>query len=68
VAYSVLERYGAGYHCEMAPQAIAAEIERIAALPVEETNAVAENARAAAKDYDFPVLTERLIQVIEGVL
>ncbi|MCD8248959.1 MAG: glycosyltransferase family 4 protein [Lachnospiraceae bacterium] len=68
MGYSILDRYECGLSLdECTPQALAREILRIHDMPQEAYAQMAENAREGAKDFDFPVLTERLYQVIESV-
>ncbi|MCD8096657.1 MAG: glycosyltransferase family 4 protein [Lachnospiraceae bacterium] len=69
MGYSILDRYECGLSLdECTPQALAREILRIHDMPEENYAQMARNAREGAKDFDFPVLTERLYRVIESVL
>lgn len=66
--YSIVERYDCGCSAEgYTPKELAAGMERMAALPRQELERMAENAKNAAHDYDFSSLTEMLIDVIESV-
>ena len=47
------------------PEAYVEAIEEIANLPVEEYQAMCERAKEAAKQFDYDVLSEKLIQIIE---
>ncbi|MCD8363487.1 MAG: glycosyltransferase family 4 protein [Lachnospiraceae bacterium] len=68
MGYSILDRYECGLSLdECTPQALAREILRIHDMPEEAYAQMAANAREGAKDFDFPVLTRRLYQVIESV-
>lgn len=65
-SYSVVERYRCGADTEgFSPRELAEGIERIAALSESERAAMGERARAAAADFDFKVLTDKLIDLIE---
>lgn len=64
--YSILEKYGCGMDTEgFAPAELAAGIDRMAALPADERLHMGENARAAAVDFDFAVLTKKLEKIME---
>ena len=66
--YDVVEKY----HCGVCKQLVngedyAREVLRIKNLPAEEYARLCHNAQKAAQEYDFKVLTKKLLQVIEGV-
>lgn len=64
--YSIVKKYGCGADTEgFAPGDFAAGIQRLAALPAEDRRRMGENARNAAKEYDFQALTRKLINIIE---
>ena len=64
--YSAVEKYRCGVDAEArTARALAEGIERIAALSESERAAMGERARAAAADFDFEALTDRLIAIIE---
>lgn len=66
--YSLVEAYDCG--CTAAgfsPKELAEGMEHMAALPGQELDRMAKNARRAAQDYDFKNLTAKLIDVIESV-
>lgn len=64
-----VEAYDAGIvSIDDSPEAIADAIERIAALPPESYARYCENARRAAQDFDYSILTDQLEAVIRGVL
>ena len=53
---------------EDTPEALAKEIMRFHDMKPEERDQIGKNAREGANDFDFSVLTEKLIKVIEKVL
>lgn len=64
--YSIWEKYDCGRDTEdPRPEPLARELEKMAALPPEELSRLGENARKGAAEYDFAVLTQKLINVIE---
>ena len=64
--YSIVERYRCGADTEgFTPRELAEGIERVAALPESERAAMGARARAAAADFDFEALTDKLIDLIE---
>ena len=64
--YSIVEKYRCGADTEgFSPRELAEGIERIAALSGSERAAMGARARAAAADFDFEALTDKLIGVIE---
>lgn len=64
--YSIVEKYRCGADTGgFTPRELAEGVERIAALPEAERAAMGERARAAAADFDFEVLTDKLIDLIE---
>lgn len=64
--YSILKRYRCGTEAEKAaPEILAARIDAFAAMPETERAEMGARARAAAADFDFRKLTERLIDLIE---
>lgn len=69
MGYSILKRYRCGVELETdTPEALAREIMRFHDMSPEERAAIGANASAGARDFDFGVLTEKLIQVIESVV
>lgn len=64
--YSIIDSYQCG-SCltEFTPERAAAEIIRFADMPKHEYDTYCRNAYAAARDYDFDVLTERLLRVLD---
>ena len=64
--YSIVGRCRCGAEAEdFTPHALAEGIERIAALSAPERATMGERARAAAADFDFGTLTDKLIALIE---
>lgn len=63
--YSIWEKYDCGRDTEdTRPEPLARELEKMAALPPEELSRLGENAREGSRDYDFRVLTQKLLNVI----
>ena len=63
--YSIWEKYDCGRDTEdTLPEPLARELEKMAALPPEELSRLGENAREGSRDYDFRVLTQKLLNVI----
>ncbi len=68
IPYSVPERARCGTEADsFTPRALAEGLERLAALSEDERAAMGARARAAAADYDFAVLTDKLVELIETV-
>lgn len=64
--YSILEKNSCGCDTKgFSPQELADSIEEIAALPKESLAKMGTNARKTAEQYDFRVLTEKLLKVLE---
>lgn len=64
--YSIVEKYRCGADTQgFTPREYADGIERIAALSDAERAILGERARAAASDFDFEVLTNKLINLLE---
>ncbi len=69
MGYSIIKRYNCGIELGSAtPEALAKEIMRFHDMNEEERDQIGRNAREGAKDFDFTVLTEKLIRVIESVV
>lgn len=63
--YSIWGRYDCGRDTEdTRPEPLARELEKMAELPPEELSQLGENARKGAREYDFSVLTQKLLNVI----
>lgn len=68
MGYSIIKRYNCGVELdEDTPEALAEEIMRFHDMKPEERDQIGKNAREGANDFDFSVLTEKLIKVIESV-
>ena len=68
MGYSIIKKYNCGIELEEdTPIALANEIIRFHDMTQEERNEIGNNASEGAKDFDFNVLTEKLIKVIESV-
>ena len=68
MGYCLLEKYKCGISLEASlPEQLATAILKIKNMPMDEYEAMGKNAMEGAKDFDFEVLTQRLIQVIESV-
>lgn len=68
MGYSIIKRYECGVELdEDTPQALAVEIMRFHDMSKEERDRIGRNAREGANDFDFSVLTDKLIRVIESV-
>lgn len=66
--YSILEKYDCGADAAgMTPEDFARGLDAMASLPPEEREKLGRNARRGAEDYDFRVLTDKLLNVIEEV-
>jgi glycosyltransferase involved in cell wall biosynthesis len=65
LGYSIIDRYGAGLELsESSPMKIVESIVYFKNLSEEQYSGYCENAKRAAKEYNFEKLTERLIDVI----
>lgn len=68
MGYCILDKYQCGLSLEeCTAKALAEQILKIHDMPEEAYAQMAENAKNGAKDFDFPVLTEKLYQVIKRV-
>jgi len=69
MGYSIIKRYNCGVELdEDTPEALAEQIMRFHDMTSEERDQIGQNAREGAKDFDFGVLTDKLINVIESVV
>lgn len=65
--YSQVDAYHCGVHChETTTDSYIQTIERLLSLSPSEYNTMCTNARKAAEEYDFKVLTQKLLQVLEN--
>ncbi len=68
MGYDIIEKYGAGISLnDQSEESIGEAIIKIANMNSEEYSAMSKNARNAAKDYDFKVLTNKLIEIVESL-
>ena len=68
MGYCILDKYQCGLSLdECTAKALAEQILKIHDMPEEAYAQMAENAKNGAKNFDFPVLTEKLYQVIKSV-
>lgn len=68
MGYDIIERYECGFSVECCtPETLSQAILRLKNMSAEEYNVYSENARKAAEQFDFNVLVEKLIEVIESV-
>ena len=69
MGYSIIKRYDCGVELdEDTPEALAEQIIRFHSMSKEELDRIGKNAREGANDFDFSVLTKKLIKVIESVM
>lgn len=69
MGYSIIKRYNCGVELnEDTPEELAREIMRFHDMSAEERDQIGRNAREGANDYDFKVLTDKLVDVIESVV
>ncbi len=68
MGYSVINKYECGIELdECTPECLANAIMRFYDMPLSEYEQLGINAYEGAKDFDFDVLTKKLLAVIEGV-
>ena len=68
MGYCILDKYQCGLSLEeCTAKALAEQILKIHDMPEEAYAQMAENAKNGAKEFDFPVLTRKLYQVIKSV-
>lgn len=69
MGYSIIKKYNCGVELdEDTPKALAEQIMRFHDMSSGERDKIGRNAREGANDFDFSVLTEKLIKVIESVV
>ena len=69
MGYSIIRKYKCGVELDDdTAEALAEEIMRFHDMSIAERTEMGQNARDGAKDFDFPVLTEKLVAVIESVV
>lgn len=65
--YDLIKRYHAGIvMASQTPEAVARAIWQLSVTPLTSLQAMAENARKAAQNYDFYKLTQNLITILDG--
>lgn len=68
MGYSIINKYECGIELEACtPECLAQAIARFCDMPEKEYEQFGANAYEGSKDFDFDVLTEKLLGVIEGV-
>lgn len=66
MGYCILEKYRCGFTTgSSTPEALAETISMVKQLDEKQFDEISKNARAAAQDFDFSLLTEKLLHVIE---
>lgn len=69
MGYSIIKKYDCGVELdEDTPEALAKEIMRFHDMEYAKREQIGRNAKEGAKDFDFNVLTDKLINVIESVV
>ena len=69
MGYSIIKKYNCGVELdEDTPEALAEQIIAFHDMSSEKRDKIGRNAREGANDFDFSVLTEKLIRVIESVI
>ena len=67
--YSIIDKYKCGFELEHGTaEELAKAIIKIKRMPEREYIELGQNARIGALDFDFKVLTKKLLEVIEKVL
>ena len=68
MGYDIIEKYSAGISLKRQdPKTISEAVISIFSMDEKLYKEMAHNARKAAKDYDFRVLTEKLIDIVESI-
>lgn len=68
MGYSIIDKYNCGLELEKStPEDLATAILKIKNMSVEEYKTIGQNARKGAEDFDFNILTKKLMDVIESV-
>ncbi len=69
MGYSIIKKYNCGVELdEDTPEALAEQIMKFHDMSKDERDRIGQNAREGANDFDFSVLTDKLINVIESVV
>ena len=64
IAYGLLERYSCGEIVMNTPDATAKAVRKFFTMPKQQYLVYCENAKKAATDYDFPILTQKLTRLL----
>jgi len=65
--FSIVEKYKCGINVrEVSPSSFKRAIDHILEIDSEQKRVMGQNAREAAKDYDFKLLTQDLVKIIES--
>jgi glycosyltransferase involved in cell wall biosynthesis len=68
MGYSIIDKYQCGFSLEKdTPQELANAILRIRNIPKEEYEKLGINSKKGAKDFDYKILTQKLVDVIDEV-
>lgn len=65
--FSIVRKYNCGVEKKMNAKQLAETIDYMSNMPEEKYRDLCSNARNAAKDYDFSVLTDKIIRIIEKI-
>lgn len=69
MGYSIINKYNCGVELdEDTPEALAKQIMHFHDMSAEERELIGMNAQAGVKEFDFEVLTDKLVRVIESVI
>ncbi len=69
MGYDILERYQCGVSAEeTTPEEIASKVKQIMAMSKDDYQAMADNARKAAEDFDIPKLARRYLDEIDRLM
>lgn len=69
MGYSIINKYNCGVELdEDTPNALVEQIMRFHDMSKDERTKIGQNAKEGARNFDFKILTEKLINVIEGVV
>lgn len=69
MGYSIIKKYNCGFELEKnTPQALSEAILRVKNMPKDEYEQLGVNAKKGALDFDFKILTQKLVKVIDSVI
>ncbi len=67
-AYSMIDAHNCGYHVrESSAQQFAQAIQQLSSLELSQYEIMCKNAKEAAREYDFKVLANKLIDIVENL-